>query len=134
MGMIDHDCGSEWLADGIQRVTSRMIDSFSSGYMQRMMPLLPKQGDRPPWVNLQTYRADRRLLLEGEIDDGVMLNLKVRAAREGRTMSELVETALRRLLEERPVDLDLPPLPVMTARERVDVSDRDALYRAMEEP
>lgn len=69
-----------------------------------------------------------------QIDDGVMRNLKVRAAREGRTMSELVEIALRRLLEERPADLDLPPLPVMTARERVDVSDRDALYRAMEEP
>jgi plasmid stability protein len=69
-----------------------------------------------------------------QIDDGVMRNLKVRAAREGRTMSELVETALRRLLDEREAEADLPPLPVMTARELVDVSDRDGLYRAMEEP
>jgi len=68
------------------------------------------------------------------IDDGVMRDLKMRAAREGRTMSELVETALRRLLDERPVEEDLPPLPTLMARELVDVSDRDALYRAMEEP
>jgi plasmid stability protein len=69
-----------------------------------------------------------------QIDDGVMRDLKMRAARDGRTMSELVETALRRLLEERPAEKDLPPLPVMVARELVDVSDRDALHRAMEEP
>jgi plasmid stability protein len=69
-----------------------------------------------------------------QIDDGVMRDLKMRAARDGRTMSELVETALRRLLEERPAEKDLPRLPVMVARELVDVSDRDALYRAMEEP
>ena len=68
------------------------------------------------------------------IENGVMRDLKTRAAREGRTMSELVETALRRLLDEHPVEKDLPPLPVMMARELVDVSDRDALYRAMEEP
>ncbi len=68
------------------------------------------------------------------IDNGVMRSLKMRAAREGRTMSELVETALRRLLDERPAEKDLPPLPVMMARELVDLSDRDALYRAMEEP
>jgi plasmid stability protein len=69
-----------------------------------------------------------------QIDDGVMRELKMRAARDGRTMSELVEAALRRLLDERPPGKDLPPLPVMRARELVDVSDRDALYRAMEEP
>jgi plasmid stability protein len=68
------------------------------------------------------------------IENGVMRDLKMRAAREGRTMSELVETALRRLLDERPVEKDLPPLPTLMARELVDVSDRDALYRAMEEP
>ena len=68
------------------------------------------------------------------IDDGVMRELKARAARERRTLSELVETALRRLLDERVQERDLPALPVMRARELVDVSDRDALYRAMEEP
>ena len=68
------------------------------------------------------------------IDDGVMRALKARAARERRTLSALVETALRRMLEERVEEKDLPPLPVMRARELVDLSDRDALYRAMEEP
>lgn len=47
-----------------------------------------------------------------EIDETVMRELKARAAREGRTMSELVETALRALLAERPAPGALPPLPV----------------------
>ena len=80
------------------------------------------------------YDMDIHMKTTLQIDDGVMRELKMRAAREGRTMSELVEAALRRLLDERPPDKDLPPLPVMKARELVDVSDRDALYRAMEEP
>lgn len=67
------------------------------------------------------------------IDDGVMRALEARAALEGRTMSELVEVALRRFLAERPGEQELPPLPVMKARELVDISDRDALHRAMEE-
>ena len=49
------------------------IDDFSSGYMQRMMPMLPKQGDREPWVNTQRYTADRKLLRKGDINDGVLL-------------------------------------------------------------
>jgi hypothetical protein len=68
------------------------------------------------------------------IDDAVMRELEVRATRDGRTMSELAEVALRRLLDERVDQRELPPLPVMRARQLVEVSDRDALYRAMEEP
>lgn len=67
------------------------------------------------------------------IDEVVMRELEVRAARDGRTMSELAEAALRRLLDERVDQRDLPPLPVMRARQLVEVSDRDALYRAMED-
>ncbi len=48
------------------------IRDFSSGYMQRMMPMLPKQGDREPWVNTQRYSTDRKLLLKDPLDDGVM--------------------------------------------------------------
>lgn len=48
------------------------IDNFSSGYMQRVMPLLPRQGDREPWVNTQSYSADRKLIAKARIDDGVM--------------------------------------------------------------
>ncbi|MDY7103548.1 MAG: NAD(P)/FAD-dependent oxidoreductase [Actinomycetota bacterium] len=48
------------------------IEDFSSGYMQRMMPHLPKQGDHEPWVNPQRYSADRKLIGRAPVDDGVM--------------------------------------------------------------
>ncbi len=48
------------------------IKEFSSGYIQRNMHLLPKQGDRPPWLNTQNYAADRKIIREGPIDDGVL--------------------------------------------------------------
>jgi hypothetical protein len=69
------------------------------------------------------------------IDDGVMVRLKREAARQGKTMSELVETALRLLLQRRPHPAELPPLPSFRGgAELVDVADRDALYEAMEGP
>lgn len=68
------------------------------------------------------------------IDDTVMARLKRESARTGRTMSELVETALRRLLQAKPETKALRPLPSFEGGEMlVDVSDRDALYRAMDE-
>lgn len=67
------------------------------------------------------------------IDDTVMARLRREAARSGRTMSELVETALRRLLSSQPEAPDLPALPSFDGgRLLVDVADRDALYRVME--
>ena len=48
------------------------IDDFSSGYMQRMMPMLPRQGDREPWLNTQSYSADKKLFRKQPVDDGVM--------------------------------------------------------------
>lgn len=48
------------------------ISDFSSGYMQRSMHLLPKQGDRPPWINTQNYYDDIKLIQESEIEDGVL--------------------------------------------------------------
>lgn len=68
------------------------------------------------------------------ISDSVMKKLKQEAARQGCTMSELVERALRALLQERPPARKLPPLPEFDMGEaRVDVADRDALYEVMEE-
>ena len=67
------------------------------------------------------------------IDDGVMIRLRREAARSGRTLSELVETALRGLLQARPAAPDLRPLPSFkSGGALVDVTDREALYRAME--
>jgi hypothetical protein len=70
------------------------------------------------------------------IDDSVMAKLRREAARRGCTMSELVETALRLLLKSEQAGetrAKLPPLPSWrSGGERVDVADRDALYRAMD--
>lgn len=48
------------------------VTGFSSGYIQRVMPRLPRQGDREPWLNPQNYASDRKLFGEAEIDDGVL--------------------------------------------------------------
>jgi hypothetical protein len=67
------------------------------------------------------------------IDDTVMARLKREAAKQGRTMSELVETALRLLFQGQKKPVRLPRLPrYRSGGHLVDISDRDALYRAME--
>jgi hypothetical protein len=67
------------------------------------------------------------------IDDTVMGELRREAARQGRTMSELVETALRNLFQRQKTPTELPPLPTfMSGGSFVDIGDRDALYQAME--
>ena len=67
------------------------------------------------------------------IDETVMAELKREAARQGRTMSELVETALRLLLRSRRNRKELSDLPTFNSGGHlVDIDDRDALYDAME--
>ena len=67
------------------------------------------------------------------IDDSVMARLRKEAARSGRTMSELVETALRSLLQSRRNSAELTPLPTFdSGGALVDIADRDALYGAMD--
>lgn len=48
------------------------IDDFSAGYMQRIMPMMPKQGDRAPWVNTQRFNQDVKLISKAPVDDDVM--------------------------------------------------------------
>ena len=68
------------------------------------------------------------------IDDSVIDRLRQESARQGRTMSELVETALRLLFQRTKERRPLPPLrSFRSGGHLVDVADRDALYRAMEE-
>jgi hypothetical protein len=67
------------------------------------------------------------------IDATVMRDLKREAHRRGKTMSELVETALRQLLRPNRVQAKPPELPTFRGGGAlVDVDDRDSLYRAME--
>jgi metal-responsive CopG/Arc/MetJ family transcriptional regulator len=67
------------------------------------------------------------------IDESVMAELKREAARQGRTMSEMVETALRLLLRSPRKREAIPVLPKFrSGGALVEVSDREALYQAME--
>lgn len=67
------------------------------------------------------------------IDDTVMARLRQEAARQGRTMSDLVETALRNLFQSQRKPVALPPLPrFKSGGAFVDIADREALYQAME--
>ena len=67
------------------------------------------------------------------IDDTVMTQLKREAVRQGRTMSELVESALRSSFKAKRTREPLPPLPSFdSGGALVDIGDRDALYQAME--
>ncbi len=45
---------------------------FSSGYIQRALDILPKQGNRRPWKLYQNYVLDLLTLRFGKVDDGTM--------------------------------------------------------------
>lgn len=67
------------------------------------------------------------------IDDTVLRRLRREAARQGRTISELVEAALRQFLAQRPARVALPDLPTFdSGGALVDVADREALYQVMD--
>jgi hypothetical protein len=67
------------------------------------------------------------------ISDATMRAVKREAARRGQTMSELVESALRQALSRTKPVAKMQPLPSFSSGgSRVDVSDRDALFNAME--
>jgi cation diffusion facilitator CzcD-associated flavoprotein CzcO len=48
------------------------IEGFSSGYMQRDLHRMPRQGDREPWINPQSYTRDRKMFRKSPVDDGAM--------------------------------------------------------------
>jgi cation diffusion facilitator CzcD-associated flavoprotein CzcO len=47
------------------------VEGFTSGYFQRANGVLPRQGDRAPWINPQNHVATKKLLT-APIDDGVL--------------------------------------------------------------
>lgn len=65
------------------------ILDFSSGYVQRALDYLPKQGATPPWQNYQNYFRDMMSIRYGKIDDG---HLKL--AKAGEFPSRTIPTAL----------------------------------------
>lgn len=67
------------------------------------------------------------------IDDALMRQLKVEAAKQGRTMTDMVETALRLFLERETPRKPLPPLPTFDGGGfLVDIADREALYNVFD--
>ena len=85
-----------------------------------------------PYIHMARMFSHMKTTLN--IDDRVMARLRSEAARQGKTMSELVETALRRLLIRQSAPEALPPLPKFKAgRASVDIANREALYSLMEE-
>jgi len=67
------------------------------------------------------------------ISDVTMLEVKREAARRRQTMSELVEAALRSIVEPEQREVNLPPLPEFSGGGlRVNVANRNALYNVME--
>lgn len=89
-----------------------------------------------PHINSMVFHMKTTL----NIDDHVMQRLREEAARQGRTMSELVEAGLRLILKDpsgdrtpggdRPSPSALPRW--RSGGARIDPADRDALYDAME--
>jgi cation diffusion facilitator CzcD-associated flavoprotein CzcO len=52
--------------DGVER---QPVIAFSSGYVQRALPFLPKQGSRRPWAVPQNYIKDRLAMRLTRIDE-----------------------------------------------------------------
>jgi cation diffusion facilitator CzcD-associated flavoprotein CzcO len=68
-------------AIGATRCTPRRVDptvqeqpmlDFTSGYVQRALPTLPKQGDKRPYRLYQNYALDLLLMRYGTLDDGAL--------------------------------------------------------------
>ena len=55
-----------------EKVAERPFLDFTSGYVQRALPLLPRQGESGPWRLKQSYTADLMNLRFGRVDDGVL--------------------------------------------------------------
>lgn len=60
--------------------TRPWVENFSSGYIQRMLPMLPKQGDREPWIQHQHYGKDVKYLAESPLTDDALRFEKAPAA------------------------------------------------------
>ncbi len=56
------------------------VSDFSSGYFARSLDQLPANGDRHPWRVLQDYRAEKKILTQDPIDDGVLKFANPKAA------------------------------------------------------
>ena len=69
------------LPDELKDMPARpWISDFNPGYMNRVMHLLPNQGDREPWINPQSYFKDRKMFRRAVLEDGFLRFSKKEAA------------------------------------------------------
>ena len=65
-------------------ITAEPALSFSSSYVQRALPYLPKQGSRKPWKLNQNYALDMMTLKYSPLEDGALEFSRVNGTRRGR--------------------------------------------------
>ena len=120
---------------GFVRITSGTAESANTGYGR----LDSQDGNSvPAGLAIFAFRQNGVLVTEAAVPasaliEGGRIYAEIQeAARTGKTMSELVESALRLSLGKRAQSRrDLPELPTFdSGGALVDVSDRDALYGA----
>ncbi len=68
-------------------MATRPLLDFGAGYVRRALAELPRQGAEFPWAMSWNYAEDRRLLLEGRVDDP-QLHFTARAQRRTRNGEE----------------------------------------------
>jgi hypothetical protein len=66
-------------------VGERPFIDLTSGYIQRSLATLPKQGDRPPWRLYQNWFRDILALRFGALEDGTMEFARAGASATGET-------------------------------------------------
>lgn len=66
-------CTPRLRAEDMSMTERDWIADFPAGYMKRAMHLFPKQGDKEPWVNPQSYTRDKKMFREGPLEDGAMV-------------------------------------------------------------
>ncbi len=48
-------------------------DNFNAGYIVRKLHLMPRQGDKEPWVHSQDYYAEKDAIPVADLDDGTLV-------------------------------------------------------------
>jgi Arc/MetJ family transcription regulator len=120
-------------AGGRLRQPGLTVQSSPSRSLKEHGSVLRQPPEKTHLAICHIYDMGFRMKTTLNIDDTVMAELKREAARQGRTMSELVESALRLLFASRRKRGRIPALPKFrSGGALVDVADRDALYHAME--
>jgi hypothetical protein len=47
-------------------------ENFNAGYLMRSMHLMPKQGDREPWIFSQDYQREKDEIPAADLEDGTL--------------------------------------------------------------